>query len=167
MSTSLALDFWKTHAEPNYAEYIRQPTEVRLAMNAALSAFHVADYVWTTYHDDAPYKVAKTKDVEAYQNHLQRNECEQFRELRDIATAHKHMRLTGHTEARFVWSATQTYLQSDNVGSDVTYVEGGQSGSQQGPVILFNLTDGTSRAFYPILESVMRMWERLIREHSL
>ncbi len=98
-------EFWRDHVMPNYDEYRRHPNSIRHAMNAALSAFHMADWVWTTYHEDDPQKVADTARPLAYSLYLADNGYPDFRVIKDIAEAHKHLKLTVRTDDRVVLSA--------------------------------------------------------------
>ena len=107
-------EFWRDHVLPNCEEYRKHPGSMRHAMNAALSAFHMADWVWTTYHDTDPQKVAGTRHKLDYCRHLANNGCPDFLVLKDIAEAHKHLVLDRSTPyVRAVTSAGATGLGSN------------------------------------------------------
>ena len=97
-------EFWQIHALPNIRDFRNDPADQRKAMNAALSAFHMCDYVWKTYHISDPAKVfqqtASTYDFALY---LIGHECSDFTLIRDLANAHKHMKLNQNPTLRAGW----------------------------------------------------------------
>ena len=151
--------FWQTHAKPNIGEFRRNTADQRKAMNAALSAFHMHDYVWETYHESAPAKIfqqtARPYDFALY---LIENECREFNLIRDLANAHKHMKLK-RNPTRIIASAQAMF--SERPGSSFF--------SSWFPTteIMVELENGREVRFAPALEKVVQMWERLIRNPGL
>ncbi len=107
---SRSMRFWLTHALPNYNEYRDRRTDIRLVMNAALSAFHMADWVVTEYRFSDPSKLRGHTDLGEYRRNVLCVEFPDFKLLEGVANAHKHLwlgrNLTAH--GQFVQSATET-----------------------------------------------------------
>ncbi len=143
------MSLWHTHALPNYREYQSRRTDIRLAMNAALSAFHMADWVVAEYRFSDPSKLRGHTDLGEYRRNVLCVEFPDFNLLEGVANAHKHLWLGRHlTEhEQFVQSATQTYFAGD--------------------VIFTTRDDGTEVDFGPVLDGAMAMWERLIAKDGL
>ena len=85
--------FWQTHAKPDIRKFRRDTGDQRKAKNAALSAFHMHDYVWETYHRSDPGKVFDETSKGNFAKYLIDHECADFALIRDLANAHKHMKL--------------------------------------------------------------------------
>ena len=147
--TSRSRCFWLRHALPNYNEYRGRRTDIRLAMNAALSAFHMADWLVTEYRFSDPSKLRGHTDLGEYRRNVLCVEFPDFKLLEGVADAHKHLwlgrNLTAH--GQFVQSATETYFTGD--------------------VILTRRDDGTEVDFGPVLDGAIAMWTKLIAEGGL
>ncbi len=147
--TSRSMSFWNTHALPNYSEYQGRRTDIRLAMNAALSAFHMADWVAAEYRFSDPSKLRGHTDLGEYRRNVLCVEFPDFNWLEGVANAHKHLwlgrKLAAHEQ--FEQSATETYFA--------------------GGVILTKRDDGTEVDFGPVLDGAVAMWERLIAKDGL
>ena len=134
-------------------------------MNAALSAFHMADWVWYTYHDTDPQKVAGMRSKLAYFSQLANMGCPDFLVLKDIAEAHKHLVLDHPTPyVRAVTSAGATGL--GHIGANTRM---GLTGTPTAALrqLVVELQDGTKRAFEEVIENVICMWKELIEREGL
>ena len=152
--------FWQTHAVPNVREFRKDVGDQRKAMNAALSAFHMHDYVWKTYHDSAPAKVFhQTARPYDFALHLIRKECSDFNLIRDLANAHKHMKLK-QNPTRIIGSAQAMFSEP---GGSWIWLPSWFLTTE----IMVELENGTEVRFAPALEKVVLMWERLIRDLAL
>ncbi len=146
--TSRSMDFWTNHVRSNYEEYKRNRTDIRRAMNAALSAFHMADYVLKEYRASDPSKLSGYRQLGEYRDHVLEVECSDFALLADVANAHKHLWLGPHTASgQFTRSATEVVI-------DVA-------------TIFTKDAAGHPVDFGPVLDNVMAMWERLIAKDGL
>ena len=158
--------FWVTHAYPDYQDYMADQGDERKAMHSALSAFHMADYVWTYHHPRSPGKVFDTKNAGDYGGHLATHCCSDFALLRDIAEAHKHMKLTRpNTPPRRVTSSTSVRIENIPGVPLGSFVLG--SSVLGGDAMMIDLDDGSQRVFGEVLGNVFAMWERLIEQHDL
>ena len=167
-------EFWRDHVEPNCRDYAATPESIRLAMNAAVSLFHMADWVWKTYHKTDPGKVANTNSAPAYCDHLQDVECDDFELIRDVANAHKHLKLNA-PDKRTLASAGATVETTFAVGVvdlprpsklwPPTYSPGINPRLYE--AVIINRQDGTPRSYIEVLDNVAEMWLRLIERDGL
>ena len=158
-------EFWRDHVVPNYDEYLKHPDSIRHAMNVALSAFHMADWVWNTYHDLDPQKVAGMRGKLAYYSQLANMGCPDFLVLKDIAEAHKHLELDRQTPyVQSVTSAGATGLGHIGAFTRMGLTVTPTAALKQ---LVVEQQDGTKRAFEEVIESVMHMWEELIEREGL
>ena len=148
---SLSYDFFNTHLEPNYQDWLKDPTDKRLAMNAILSLYHIADHFWHE-HQSIPETVYKTKCAGDYRKELASNNMS-FRLLRDIAEAHKHLKL--HRTIREISSAKQTDIGSMPYGEG-SYSSGPYSG---GPSLIVTDDKGKRHHLTQIARSVRLLWK--------
>ena len=47
-------DFWTGMLEPDYQEHLRNPESLRAALHAAISLFHMSDWVFHTHESQDP-----------------------------------------------------------------------------------------------------------------
>jgi hypothetical protein len=91
-----AADFFRGMLEPNYREFLRDQTDLRLAFNAAISLFHMADWVFHTRTDQIrgtfKFKDRPVGAVRDFCNVLEQINPD-FGRIRGIANASKHLRL--------------------------------------------------------------------------
>lgn len=72
----------------DYAEYKKEPLSSRLAINCAMSAWHIIDWIYWEYH---------TNDGSLSKFQLKmKNECPSLQTMQDITNGTKHSKLTRH-----------------------------------------------------------------------
>ena len=151
--------FFDTYLVPNYENWKSAPQDIRLAMNAAVSANQLADWCviyWNKKGDAAKVNNCTPSRVGAYRDSLATNECRDFSIIRDVAECHKHLEID--RTARKISSAYQTAHGSLGWGQG-GYGEGVYGG---GPQLVIHFDDGTKRAFSAPLKNVFEMWCRLL-----
>ena len=117
-------------------------------MNAALTAFHMADYVFTEYRASDPGKICGHSEIGAYRRDVLWRECPGFELLGLVANAHKHLWLGPNTASgQFTFSATQSVAS--------------------GGTIFVEDAAGNAIDFGPVLDNVVAMWQRLIVRHQI
>jgi len=156
---SIAHCFFDTHLIPNYKEWEANTLNLRLAMNASLSLFHMADHFWHSFCGSDPDRVFNEKNFRGFHNRIN-NECKNFRLLRDVANAHKHMKLDRSNRA--ITLSEQTSLRNPGYG---------ESGYGSGPYggglsIVIILDDGTQRHLADILQTVKSYWHNKLYDYS-
>ncbi len=175
-----AADFWSGMVEPDYRDCLNDPADLRAAFHAAISLFHMHDWVWETDQSTvrANFNFTESgltnvpKKSTDFANALER-QYPDFGLVRGIANAAKHLELKPpkknlklvHNAPRH---ATNTSVQ----------IEGGWAGWNEGPggygegnwgyagrprVVLKGSPD---IEFSDIAKSVYQMWQTLRAKHG-
>lgn len=169
----VAGNFWVGMVEPDYQEHINDPSDRRAALHAAISLFHMSDWVFHTH--DAKVcaaftfrdKLGQTQPVtcpENFANALEEIE-DDFARLRGICHAGKHLQLrnirpvpsapshSANTRVQTTGYGAGGYGQGPHGGTARVMLEGGGAG-------------GADAEFSLIAQSVYQMWLDLNRAHS-
>lgn len=150
-STTVAHEFLDTHVAPNHDEWIGEPTDLRLGMNAVLSLYHMADHFWHAYGQADPAHTFHTAHAGEFRTEMARHH-NLFAILRDVAEAHKHMRLD--RPVRTVTGSQQTAVGSTGYG-EAGYGIGPYDG---GPSIVVLLDDGSKQHLSYLAYEVRQLW---------
>jgi hypothetical protein len=154
--------FFDTFLEPNYRDWLRDTDNIRLAMNAAVSANQMADWclIYWSIHDWSKVSniPADRAGADKYRKFLASNECPDFSVIRDVAESHKHLKLDNPNTR--ISSATN--IRKGSLGwGEGRWGEGKFGGTPQ-LVVYFN--DATKRAFSAPMKNVFEMWVRLLAQ---
>lgn len=149
---SPAQHFFDAYVVPNHDAWLAQPTDLRLAMNATVSLYHMADHFWHTYAAIEPVRVFCKGSSGQFRTELAKRNNE-YSLLRDVAEAHKHMKLDRST--RSVTETRQTAVGSTGYG-EAGYGTGPYGG---GPSIVVELDDGEKRHLSYLAQTVRALWE--------
>ena len=87
-----AHDHYDMHVAPPLGAWRANLTDLRLAMIAAVALYHVADHYWESHSQVDSSRVLGTTSARHFRAELAK-QSDDFRLLRDVAEAHKHMRL--------------------------------------------------------------------------
>jgi hypothetical protein len=179
-STALttAADFFLVMLEPDYKEYIANPTSLRHAYHVANSLFHLADWVFHT--DPAKVQAAfAVNDETEFANALEGRHPD-FGRIRGIANAGKHLSLRSrrpvalapvHAANLFVRVATSVLparitsvlparLATSILGSTISPAPLPQI------IVLAGAAGGPDMEFSDIARSTYEMWLTLNRAHG-
>lgn len=156
-SQSPAQQFFDTHVVPNHDLWLAQPTDLRLAMNAAVCLYHMADHFWHTFYATEPARVFGTGCSSQFRKELAKRNNE-YSLLRDVTEAHKHMKLSRST--RSVTESRQTTVGSTSYG-EAGYGTGPYGG---GPSIVVELDDGTKQHLSYLARAVRELWESILKQ---
>lgn len=132
------------------------PTDIRLAMIAAVSLYHEADHYWVSYSKIDSRRVFGTTSSGLFRAELAK-QCGDFALLRDVAEAHKHMKLDRPT--RVVTNASQTARGATGYGEG-PYGEGPYGG---GPSIVVELDGGSKRHLTAVADTVEALWLSMLK----
>ena len=154
-----AHDFWEKIVQPDYQEFTRDQTNLRLAAHAALSLYHIHDWVFEDYKGDTA-RIFECKSKSQFLDHIRQQECADFELLRGLANSHKHFRLDRGQPA--VASSTQVSIRPTGWGESA-YGEGPYGGSAS---IVVDIGNGQIRHFTAIAQNVWEMWCRLFRSQN-
>jgi len=146
-----AHDFFEMHVVPNHEAWLAQPTDIRLAMNGVLSLYHMADHFWHAYATTDPNRIFSTANSGLFRAELA-NRNHRFAVLRDVAEAHKHMKLGRQT--RVLTESKQTAVGSTGYGQ-AGYGTGPYGG---GPSIVVELDDNTKHHLSYLAQEVRQLW---------
>lgn len=130
---------------PNYADFIDNQADLRLAMNAAIACLSMRDWVLGEQDLDRTELKAKTSDLQ--QDLVKREPM--FQHLSDIAKASKHYRITEGARAGFVAAAVR-----------VDHLRAGDPCGHPLRPIKVVLPDKSIVFFRDILVSAVVMWAR-------
>jgi hypothetical protein len=123
---------------PNLEELEAEFASIRRANNAVSSVDALAAHLFEWCKANAPHEVGSARDDTAFRENLAKR-SESFRLIRDIAKAHKHVRLTRGSP--LVSAAAQTNVRSLGWG-EAAWDEGRWDGP---PQVVVTLDDGTHR----------------------
>lgn len=146
-----AHDFFDTHLVPNYEAWLVQPTDMRLAMNAVVSLYHMADHFWHAYANLDSSRIFATANSALFRAELA-NRDHRFKVLRDVAEAHKHMKLDRST--RILSESRQTGVGSTGYGQ-AGYGTGPYGG---GSSVVVELDDNTKHHLGYLAQEVKQLW---------
>jgi hypothetical protein len=146
-----AHDFFDTHLVPNHEAWLAEPTDMRLAMNAVVSLYHMADHFWHAYSKTDPGRTLNTANSALFRAALADQDRE-FAVLRDVAEAHKHMKLDRTN--RTLTESRQTAVGSTGYG-EAGYGTGPYGG---GPFIVVELDDGSKYHLCHLAQEVRQLW---------
>ncbi len=155
-SQSPARRFFDSHLMPNHDAWLAEPTDLRLAMDAAVSLYHMADHFWHTFSATEPARVFDTSNSSRFRTELAKRSA-QYSLVRDVAEAHKHMKLDRPT--RSVTESTQTAIGSTGYG-ETGFGTGPYGG---GPSVVVELDDGTKQHLSYLAKEVRELWESILR----
>jgi hypothetical protein len=94
-------DFWSGMVEPDFADCEANKADLRAALHAAISLFHMHDWIWETHkatvrtlfkYRDRHRKTHKVSDASSFANALEQ-QFPDFGGIRSIANAAKHLSL--------------------------------------------------------------------------
>ncbi len=154
ISTS-AHEFFTIHTVPNLKAWLNDPTDIRLAMNAAVSLYHMADHFWHAYAVVDPSRVFGTTNTSSFRSELaHRNN--HFAVLRDVVEAHKHMQLD--RTSRVLTQSNQTTLGTTGFG-EADFGTGPFGG---GPSVVVELDDGRKHHLSYLAKEVEQLWRSLL-----
>jgi hypothetical protein len=147
--------FYELHFLGNYDDWKAAPLDKRRAMNLALSANQLADWVLADRMAQAPHLVSAWKTPRAFRDWLT-SRCPDFGLVWDVADGHKHMRLTKPERDKPV----QEFAGAFDVGAF------DQSAFDTNHLAIV-LHDGTARRLPVVFRSVSEMWARLLKEWAM
>jgi hypothetical protein len=177
MRTELATatDFWEVMVEPDFAECKGDPTNLRAALHAASSLFHMHDWVWLSHRSAVeltfPTFVGKTGAPETVTNasrfaNALEDQYPDFSRIRGVANAGKHLQLTkprkgvirdAHAPVVATKTKTAPAVGVGGYGAEIGYGAYGAYGVS--PRVIIAGADGTtSMDFLRVALSTHEMW---------
>jgi hypothetical protein len=166
-----AADFWSGMLEPDYADCIANCADLRAAFHAAISLFHMHDWVWRTHESavraaftftDGNGRETNVHDAASFANSLEQ-QCEDFGRIRSIANAAKHLALRDIRPVPNAAShAANTAVQTTGYGQG-GYGMGPYGG---GPRVMLAGPHGNDMEFSDVAKGVYDMWSKHRTAHG-
>jgi hypothetical protein len=166
-----AADFWSEMVVPDCIDCRSDPTDLRRALHAAISLFHMNDWVFHTHEttvrsvfnfEDKNGTVRPVSSPAEFANALEQHNPD-FGRIRGIAHAAKHLELSNiRPVANAPSHAANTAVQTTGYGQG-GYGRGPYGG---GPRVMLAGPNGNDMEFSSILESVYKTWETLKTGHG-
>ena len=151
-----AHEFFDTHVVPALDDWRKAPTDIRLAMNAAIALNQMVDHYWHGFAPLDSSRVLNAPNAGSFRGELAKR-SQDFALLRDVAEAHKHVKLD--RSVRYVTAAGQTAIRALGWGED-PYGTGPWGG---GPSVVIELDNGRRRHLNATAEQVMQLWISMLK----
>jgi hypothetical protein len=159
-----AADYWAGVVEPDYQDCRNNPADLRIAFHAALSLFHMHDWIWKTHEaavrasftfTDKNGTVVKVHDKGSFANALEQ-QCGDFGRVRGIANAAKHFDVEVRPIPNAPGNATDTAVRT------TAYGEGPYGGGPFGGTSRVMLVGPNgSMEFSDVIKGAYEMWNTL------
>lgn len=156
--------FLEVFVQGNLWDCHDDPGDLRRAFNAAVSASHLADvyYEYNRRHD--PAAVASFPRLRDFVEHLAMATSGDFRDLRSISNAYKHLYTAPHRRVHSTvlsgGALERVRIEAEDVEVDELESDyEGKSGDQAGRMFVrFKRKDGSTGEFLPVLQSFFDYW---------
>lgn len=132
-SINVAKEFFEKHVIPSFSDWKASPSNERLAMNLANNLSNLIEYYWHSVSAKDPSKVFFKKDHKSFRTELT-NRNLNIGLIRDVADAHKHLKLA--RVDRKLTGASQTSPKQVGYGQAYGMCYGG------GETLVITLDDG-------------------------
>ncbi len=172
-------DFWSGMVEPDFADCIANRADLRAAFHAAISLFHMHDWVWDAHEaqvrraftfKDANKNIVAAHDPRSFAKSLEQY-CEDFGRIWSIANSAKHLKLGDVRPVDNAAShAANTAVHATGAGHGGYGVGAGwgtpglsYAGS---PRVMLEGTPGKDMEFHEVAKVVHSMWTALNIKHG-
>ncbi|SJM89925.1 conserved hypothetical protein [Crenothrix polyspora] len=142
---SSATVFFNSIVKPTVEEFIASPLNIRRGLLSAIVLNQMTDY-WT---------IEKGCNLKNYRNQLSKNNPD-YSFVNDVADATKHAQLTN--KSRQVHDSSQVTRTPGLFDAPFGY-----GFFAEACIVFAILNDGTEKPLLPAVESVLKMWEEILR----
>jgi hypothetical protein len=110
--------------EADFADYMKEQESARLALNCAITAYHIHEWVWGDWlkTDYVVWKKLGIRDLDSFLSWIDQ-ECPQFATVQELTTGAKHFSRNGNFQALRV-GAPPLILDCPDAGLDVGCLDG-------------------------------------------
>ncbi len=152
-------NFYSAFVEGNYYDFSDEPDNVRKGINAALSAFHMADQYFFYYKKNDPSKISsytKRKDFLIYLA----NTSKYFNDIQSIANAYKHL----YTDIRksHISIASTGCIESIIFEQDNITVDGCEKDDDGKCIVIYRTKINRKIKLLEALKDVVDMWSIIL-----
>ncbi len=150
--------YFEAFVEGNYEDFKEHPYCVRRAFNAAVAASSLADHYFNYNKLNDPSKVKKYTKIGSYIEHIEQNTHGDFRDIKSIANAYKHL-YTGIDPHKAKYSSVSSTGAVEAVQLENEEVQE-VSQNNSNDIVVYTRKTGDEREFLPALESVIDYWQK-------
>jgi hypothetical protein len=157
--------------EADFADYEREPGSGRLALNCAMTAYHMHEWVWGDWlkTDHAAWKALGIRDVETFLAWIDRA-CPWFPVIQGLTNGAKHFIRNQSFQALRV-GAPPFMLDTPSCGLDEGFLDGPQPYVTDGPeFLIFDFgPEAAEHRWLPaamLLEVVVRFWREFFEKYA-
>jgi len=155
--------FFDTFLVPNYCDWDTDQDNIRLAMNAAVSANQMADWclIYWAMRDCTKIGNCSKYESKKFREHLASKECNDFAVIHDVADCYKYPELT-RNDAKV--SSAKAVSEGSLGWGEGGWGEGKWDG---GPQLVIHFDNATKRAFSAPMKNVFEMWNDLLKRWGM
>jgi hypothetical protein len=163
-------DFWSGMVEPDFADCQANKADLRAAFHAAISLFHMHDWIWKMHGDavkalftyrDRDRRTNPVRGARSFANALEQ-QCPDFGRIRGIANAAKHLTTEIRPVDNAARHAADTAIHVPGAGRGGYGVGAGYGtpgGSYAGqPHVMLAGANGKDMEFFEVAKAVREMW---------
>lgn len=154
-------DYLRSFVQGNLADCEADPSCVRRAFNAAVSASHMADHYYHYHKRRNPERLSHFANKKEFLAQVEKDTSGAFNDIRSISNAYKHLYVT----------RTESSVDSAGRIESVTYEKGESRKlttigldfeAKQELRVIFTRKDGSTHDFLKTLGAVVDYWENLV-----
>jgi hypothetical protein len=152
-------DFYHAFVEGNYDDFCNEPGNVRKGINAAVSAFHMADQYFAYYKKNDPNKISRFKDRPDFLKYLA-SESKYFVDIQGIANAYKH--LYSNTSSSHASIPSAGCIENIIFEEDKITVDGCGKDDNGKLVVIYTTKNSQKIKLIEALDEVISMWSKIL-----
>lgn len=162
--------YFESFVEGNFEDFRENPSCIRKAFNAAVSASHLADNFFEFNKRHNPDLVSQFDALGDFVKYLNKETNDAFKDIRGIANAYKHL----YADTKKHFKAHATVLSGGAIesitfeGPDAELIkimdefENETSTQEMRAFVQFTRKDGTKAEMLPVLKCVVDFWFNFI-----
>lgn len=151
-------EFFTSFVIGNVEDYRAAPGSLRRALNAAISASHMADHWLEFNRRHSPSSVAGITNRDFLKD-LSHRTGGAFSDIRSIANAYKHLYTDNNAHATVDSAGAIVAIQQEGDEEVVGLAEDKRDACSR---VVFTRRDGAILEFLPVLEAVVKYWQEML-----
>ena len=163
--------FFDAFVELNLCDFRERPGDIRLALNAAVSASHFADHYFTFKKRHNPRLVAQFSSIGELVEHISNATAGAFRDVRSVSNVYKHLYTDTGPLAQYTSVDSCGSIETIDVPGndavqriDADYVQ--ESNGRGKSVVVVTRKNGSRFELLPAIEESMNYLRRLAYENG-
>lgn len=153
--------FFEAFVENNLYDFRESPGDARKGINAAVSAFHMADNYFNFHWRRSGKALKGTQFRKAKIRFLKQRsrDCEYFRDIQSITNVYKHLYEVKAKAHVTVLSGGALIVSA---GDNQTLIESPYGSQEKATSIFYQVKTGEKKALLPAVTAVVEMWRKMI-----